>query len=161
MTADLDSYCSGNISNTLMQAGLYVRKSTSLVVFWVKTACILLGNAENALAGVAKDWTTGRSGFDPWQGQRIFPLACVQTGSGAHPASCTMGTGGPFPAGEARPGRDADHSPPSRCRDHERVGAIPPLPPKASTACSGTALLFNPEDGRDILLRNAGNHPHD
>jgi hypothetical protein len=24
---------------------------------------------------------------------------CVQTGSGAHPASCTMGTGGPFPRG--------------------------------------------------------------
>jgi hypothetical protein len=38
---------------------------------------------------------------------------CVQTGSGAHPASCTMGTGGPFPEGKARPGRDADHSPPS------------------------------------------------
>jgi hypothetical protein len=36
---------------------------------------------------------------------------CVQTGSGAHQASCTMGTGGPFPGGEARPGRDADHSP--------------------------------------------------
>jgi hypothetical protein len=34
---------------------------------------------------------------------------CVQTGSGAHPASCTMGTGGPFPGGKARPGRDADH----------------------------------------------------
>jgi hypothetical protein len=33
----------------------------------------------------------------------------VQTGSGAHPASCTMGTGGPFPEGKARPGRDADH----------------------------------------------------
>jgi hypothetical protein len=38
---------------------------------------------------------------------------CVQTGSGAHPASCTMSTGGPFPGGKARPGRDADHSPPS------------------------------------------------
>jgi hypothetical protein len=38
---------------------------------------------------------------------------CVQTGSGAHPASCTNGTGGPFPDGKARPGRDADHSPPS------------------------------------------------
>jgi hypothetical protein len=38
---------------------------------------------------------------------------CVQTGSGAHPASSTMGTGGPFPGGKARPGRDADHSPPS------------------------------------------------
>jgi hypothetical protein len=33
---------------------------------------------------------------------------CVQTGSGAHPASCPMG-----PGGKARPGRDADHSPPS------------------------------------------------
>jgi hypothetical protein len=37
----------------------------------------------------------------------------VQTCSGAHPASCTMGTGGPFSGGKARPGRDADHSPPS------------------------------------------------
>jgi hypothetical protein len=37
----------------------------------------------------------------------------VQTGSGAHPASCTMGTRGPFPRAKARPGRDADHSPPS------------------------------------------------
>jgi hypothetical protein len=36
---------------------------------------------------------------------------CVQTGSGAHPASCTMGTGDPFLGGKARPGRDADHSP--------------------------------------------------
>jgi hypothetical protein len=38
---------------------------------------------------------------------------CIQTGSGAHPASCPMGTGGPFPGGKARSGRDADHSPPS------------------------------------------------
>jgi hypothetical protein len=35
-------------------------------------------------------------------------VLCVQTGSGAHPASCQMGTGG-----KARPGRDADHSLPS------------------------------------------------
>jgi hypothetical protein len=32
---------------------------------------------------------------------------------GAHPASYSMGIGGPFPGGKARPGRDADHSPPS------------------------------------------------
>jgi hypothetical protein len=38
---------------------------------------------------------------------------CVQTGSGVHPASCTKGTLGPFPGSKARPGRDADHSPPS------------------------------------------------
>jgi hypothetical protein len=36
-----------------------------------------------------------------------------QTGSGAHPASCPVGTGGPFPGGKARPTRDADYSPPS------------------------------------------------
>jgi hypothetical protein len=38
---------------------------------------------------------------------------CVQTGSGAHPASCTMGTGGPFLGGKSWPERDADHSTPS------------------------------------------------
>ena len=36
--------------------------------------------------------------------------APVQTGPGAHPASCTMGTGF-FPGGKERPGRDADPSP--------------------------------------------------
>jgi hypothetical protein len=36
---------------------------------------------------------------------------CVQTGSGAHPASCPTGTGGPFPGHKARAGRDADHLP--------------------------------------------------
>jgi hypothetical protein len=29
---------------------------------------------------------------------------CVQTGSGAHPASCTTGTGGPFPGGKSAAG---------------------------------------------------------
>jgi hypothetical protein len=38
---------------------------------------------------------------------------CVQTSSGAHPASYQMGTGGPFPGGKAWPRRDTDHSPPS------------------------------------------------
>jgi hypothetical protein len=38
---------------------------------------------------------------------------CIQTDSGAHPASYPMGTGGSFPGGKARLGRDTDHSPPS------------------------------------------------
>jgi hypothetical protein len=29
---------------------------------------------------------------------------CVQTGSGAHPASCTMGSEGPFPRGKSAAG---------------------------------------------------------
>jgi hypothetical protein len=53
-------------------------------------------------------------GSIPGRGERIFSsILRVQTGSGAHPASCTMGTGGPFPGGKARPRRDGDHSPPS------------------------------------------------
>jgi hypothetical protein len=35
----------------------------------------------------------------------------VQTGCGAHPVSCTMDTGGPFPGGKTRPESDTDHSP--------------------------------------------------
>jgi hypothetical protein len=55
-------------------------------------------------------WLRDGRGSIPGRGGRIFPLACVQTGSGAHPASYTMGTGGPFPGAKAR---DVDHSPPS------------------------------------------------
>jgi hypothetical protein len=40
-------------------------------------------------------------------------ILCVQTGSGVHPASCPMCTGGPFPGGKAQPERDVDHSAPS------------------------------------------------
>jgi hypothetical protein len=51
----------------------------------------------------------------------------VQTGSGAHPASYPMGTGGPYPGGKARPGRDADHSPPSSAEvKNEELYLLPP-----------------------------------
>jgi hypothetical protein len=45
--------------------------------------------------------------------------APAQTGPGAHPASCTMGTGS-FP-GVKRPGRGIDHPPPSSAEVKERV----------------------------------------
>jgi hypothetical protein len=63
---------------------------------------------------LATGWTTGRSRFDPRQKRKDFSCSvCVQTGSGAHPASCPMGTGAIFPGAKARLGRKADHSPPS------------------------------------------------
>jgi hypothetical protein len=34
----------------------------------------------------------------------FYSSLCVQTGSGAHPASCPMGTGGPFPGGKSAAG---------------------------------------------------------
>jgi hypothetical protein len=57
----------------------------------------------------SKFFTTGRSGDRIPLEARFF--AQVQTGPGAHPASCTMGTG--FFPGVKRPGRGADHPPPS------------------------------------------------
>jgi hypothetical protein len=39
----------------------------------------------------------------PAEAKDFSSSLCVQTGSGAHPASCTMGTGGPVP--EAKRGR--------------------------------------------------------
>jgi hypothetical protein len=63
---------------------------------------------------LATGWTTGRSRFDPRHRRKDFSSnLCVQTGSEAHPASCPVGTGSPFPGAKARPGRDADHSPAS------------------------------------------------
>jgi hypothetical protein len=47
----------------------------------------------------------------PTEAEDFSSSLCVETGPGAHSASCKMGTGGPFPRGKARPGRDADHSP--------------------------------------------------
>jgi hypothetical protein len=49
----------------------------------------------------------------PAEARDFSSSLCIQTESEAHPVSCTMGTGGPFPGTKARPGRDADHSPPS------------------------------------------------
>ena len=73
-------------------------------------------SAESSLSRYSDSLRAGRSG------DRI-PVgfsAPVQTGPGAHPASCAMGNG-PFP-GVKRPGRGADHPPPPKRRGHERVG---------------------------------------
>ena len=66
----------------------------------------------------------GRSGDRIPVGARFS--APVQTGPGAHPASCTMGTGS-FP-GVKRPGRGADPPPPYKCRGHKGVGLSPSGP---------------------------------
>jgi hypothetical protein len=58
---------------------------------------------------LATDWMIGLSRFDPQQRRKDFSSSLyVQTGSGAHSASCKMG---PFPRAKMRPGRNADHSP--------------------------------------------------
>jgi hypothetical protein len=48
----------------------------------------------------------------PTEAKDFSSSLCVQTGSGAHPASCPIGTGGPFPRSKERSWHNADHSPP-------------------------------------------------
>jgi hypothetical protein len=84
----------------------------------------------------------GDPGSITCRGKRTFPLSlCVQTSSGAHLASCTVGTRYPFPGTKAQPGHDADHSPPlvprSRMSRSYTFSA-----PSAFVACSGTALAL-------------------
>jgi hypothetical protein len=58
---------------------------------------------------------------------------CVQNGSGAHPASYPIGTGGPFPGCKARQERDADHSHPSSTEvmnEYELYLLSLPAPPR-------------------------------
>ena len=59
--------------------------------------------------GIAIDYGLDGPGIE-FRWGRDFPP--VQTGTGAHPASYTMGTGS-FPGVNYGPGRDANHSLPS------------------------------------------------
>jgi hypothetical protein len=60
-------------------------------------------------------------------GARFF--AHVQTGPGAHPASCSMGTG--YFLGVQRPGRGADHPPPpsAEVENEHSYTSTPPVGP--------------------------------
>jgi hypothetical protein len=81
---------------------------------------------------------TGYRGSNP-SGTRFF--AHFQTGPGAHPASCTMGTGS-FP-GVKRPGRGSDHPPPSS-PEVTNEWAIPLLPLWAFSAYNTSQQDFVP-----------------
>jgi hypothetical protein len=61
------------------------------------------------LSFIATGYGLDGPGIESRWGARFF--AQVQTGPGAHPASCTMGTGSFL--GLKRPGRGADHPTPS------------------------------------------------
>jgi hypothetical protein len=50
---------------------------------------------------LATGWTTEGSEFKSRYGQELSLLHVVQTGSGVHPSSYPLGTGGSFPGGKA------------------------------------------------------------
>jgi hypothetical protein len=72
----------------------------------------------------------GNQASIPDRGGEFFLYLLCQAGSGAHPASCTMDTGGSFPRGKVQLGCDADHSTLLVQRLRKR-GAIPPHSPSA------------------------------
>jgi hypothetical protein len=84
----------------------------------------------------------GRSRFDPRQGQTIFPLASVSRPAVGPTQPLVQWVPG-VPSPGVKRGRGVTLTThPIYCRGREWVGAIPPLPPSASMACSETALLY-------------------
>ena len=67
--------------------------------------------------GIATGYGLDGQGIESRWGARFS--APVQTGRGAHPASCTICTGSSL--GVKRPGRGVDHPPPSSAEGKERV----------------------------------------
>ena len=99
---------------------VYSRMICNSAYFNIFHICKYPTEGPGQLSRYSDSLRAGRTGDRiPVRGGARFS-ASVQTGPGAHPASCTMGTGS-FP-GVKRPGRGADHPPPSKCRGHERVG---------------------------------------
>ena len=77
-------------------------------------------------------------GSNPGGGTRFS--SSVQTGRGAHPTSCTIGTGS-FP-GVKRPGRGADHPRLSKRWGHERVGLYLFSPSGPQRPVIGSSFTF-------------------
>ena len=65
-----------------------------------------------SVVGIANGYGLDGPGLESRWGVGARFSAPVQTGPGAHPASCTMGAGS-FPGGKERPRRDADPLTPS------------------------------------------------
>jgi hypothetical protein len=87
----------------------------------------------------------------PADAKNFSSRLCVQTGSGAHPASCTMGTGGPFPG--AKRGLGVTLTTPPHLMPRSKMSrSYTSSLPSFSVEWSGTALaLF-------IYFRNSHNH---
>jgi hypothetical protein len=86
----------------------YVPSFISVLIYLVGSR----GSSVSIVSGYGLDYQAIEV-RSPAEAKDFSSILCVQTGSGAHPASCTIDIGGRFPGGTARPGRDADHSPTS------------------------------------------------
>jgi hypothetical protein len=117
----------------LRNEGLHNLYSSLYIIRQIKSS--ELGSSVSIVSGY---------GLDDRAKEVRSPADAKETGSGAHPASCTMGTKGPFPGAKARPGRDTDHSP--HLEPRSRMSSSYTLsPPKRLLACGGTDLASVPQ----------------
>jgi hypothetical protein len=100
----------------------WIQSMQSLPIYPLPTSDIIMRFMPNLLGSrVSSDSIVSDYGLDnqaievrsPTGAKDFSSNLCVQTGSGAHPASCTVGIGVLSPGVKARSGRNADHSPPS------------------------------------------------
>jgi hypothetical protein len=76
---------------------------------------IIIIRSRDSSVGIATDYGLDDQGgreFESRQGKKFSLLHIVMTGSGVHPTSYRMGTGGSFP-GVKQQRCEADHSPPT------------------------------------------------
>jgi hypothetical protein len=101
-------YLLGNVGSCIgsLSSQIFVKE---IYTFLELEAPLKLRQSPNGPLGL-RAGRPGDRGLIPAEAKDFSCSLCVQTGSGAHPASCTMG---PFPGAKARPGSDADHLPPS------------------------------------------------
>jgi hypothetical protein len=104
----LSSLCSLTWRDVFVCCGVCLM--TVGVLWWVVGVIYELGSSVSIVSGYGLD-DRAIEVRSPAGAKNISCSLCVQTGSGAHPASCTIGTRGPFPGANARPGRNTDHSP--------------------------------------------------
>jgi hypothetical protein len=82
--------------NKVCVSGTIIIKHTGLYL------CKLFGKSRSRSSSISIVSDYGRDDraigvLSPARAKDFSSNLCVQTGSEAHPASCTMGTGGPFP----------------------------------------------------------------
>jgi hypothetical protein len=90
----------------------------------------------------------------PAEAKEFSFCLCVQTGSGAHPASCTMGTGGPFLGVKNGRGVTLTAYPDLVPRSRMSRSYIS-SPPSAFMACSGMAKNNKELERSTLLVKDA------
>ena len=85
----------------------YITYIIIIIIIIIIIKHLLIGGRDSSVGIATRYGLDGPGVKSRWRGARFS--APVQTGPGAHPASCTMGTGS-FP-GVKRPGRGVHHPP--------------------------------------------------